>query len=112
MGEANVGAPQLDAALRVLGYEQFRPGQREAVETLLERRRLLLVAPTGGGKSLAYQLPATFLPGTTLVVSPLIALMKDQVDALDLLGLRATFINSAISSGEQRNRTPRRCATA
>ncbi len=67
----------LDAALARLGYAEFRPGQREAVETIIQRRRLLLVAPTGGGKSLIYQLPATVLGGTTLVVSPLVSLMHD-----------------------------------
>jgi ATP-dependent DNA helicase RecQ len=65
--------PDLEAALRRLGYESFRPGQREAVETLLETGRLLLVAPTGGGKSLTFQLPAVLLPGTTLVISPLVS---------------------------------------
>ena len=70
----------LETGLARLGLETFRPGQREAIETLLDAGRLLLVAPTGGGKSLVYQLPASLLPGTTLVVSPLIALMHDQVD--------------------------------
>ena len=70
-------ASDLDAGLARLGYTAFRPGQREAVETLLAQGRLLLVAPTGGGKSLSYQLPATLLPGTTLVISPLVALMAD-----------------------------------
>ena len=69
----------LDAGLARLGYGAFRPGQREAIETLLDVGRLLLVAPTGGGKSLIYQLPATLLPGTTVVISPLISLMQDQV---------------------------------
>jgi len=72
----------LDAGLARLGYASFRPGQREAVETLLAGGRLLLVAPTGGGKSLVYQLPAILLPGTTLVISPLVSLMHDQVQAL------------------------------
>ena len=67
----------LDAALQRFGHSAFRPGQREAIETLLGAGRLLLVAPTGGGKSLIYQLPAQLLTGTTLVVSPLIALMAD-----------------------------------
>lgn len=71
--------PSLEEALARLGYTAFRPGQREAIETLLARRRLLLVAPTGGGKSLTYQLPAILLRGTTLVVSPLVSLMADQV---------------------------------
>ena len=72
----------LEEGLRRLGYEDFLPGQRESIETLLERGRLLLVAPTGGGKSLTYQLPASILPGTTLVISPLVALMHDQVAAM------------------------------
>ena len=71
----------LQAGLRRLGYESFRAGQREAVETLLAQGRLLLVAPTGGGKSLTYQLPGSLLPGTTLVISPLVSLMHDQVAA-------------------------------
>ena len=77
------GAIDLEAGLRRLGYTSFRPGQREAVETLMTGGRLLLVAPTGGGKSLAYQLPAVSLGGTTLVISPLVALMNDQVQALE-----------------------------
>ena len=66
----------LEKGLRRLGYPEFRPGQREAIETLLAHCRLLLVAPTGGGKSLIYQLPASLLPGTSLVISPLISLGK------------------------------------
>ena len=83
-------ASSIDAGLARLGHEAFRPGQREAVETLLSAGRLLLVAPTGGGKSLVYQLPACILPGTTLVLSPLIALMQDQVTALAARGIPAT----------------------
>ena len=78
----------LESGLHQLGFDAFRPGQREAIETLLDSKRLLLVAPTGGGKSLTYQLPATLLEGTTLVVSPLISLMHDQVLALEARGLR------------------------
>ena len=97
-------APSLDSALARLGYPSFRPGQREAIETLLERGRLLLVAPTGGGKSLIYQLPATLLPGTTLVISPLVALMTDQVQALEARGVAATFLASTLDAGEMRRR--------
>jgi ATP-dependent DNA helicase RecQ len=97
----------LDGGLIRLGYEQFRPGQREAIETLLEARRLLLVAPTGGGKSLIYQLPATLLPGTTIVVSPLIALMQDQARALEQRGVAVTFLSSKLESGEMRRRMAR-----
>src|SRR5512147_183739 len=79
--------PNFETALQRMGYAAFRPGQREALESLFHHRRLLLVAPTGGGKSLIYQLPATMLPGTSLVISPLISLMHDQVDALEAKGI-------------------------
>ena len=95
---------EAQAALRKLGYDAFRPGQQEAITTLLEARRLLLVAPTGGGKSLCYQLPAIMLEGTTVVISPLIALMQDQVDALAKRGVAATFLASVLSADESRNR--------
>ncbi len=94
----------LDAQLRRFGHGGFRPGQREAVEVLLDERRLLLVAPTGGGKSLSYQLPAMFLPGTTLVVSPLIALMQDQVASLHARGVAATYLASTLDAQESRSR--------
>ena len=97
----------LDAALERLGYAAFRPGQREAIETLLAHGRLLLVAPTGGGKSLSYQLPATILTGTTLVVSPLVALMTDQVQALEARGVRATYLASTLDAVEMRRRMAR-----
>lgn len=90
----------LASGLRRLGYEGFRPGQERSVRTLLERRKLLLVAPTGGGKSLVYQLPACLLSGTTLVVSPLIALMNDQVAALVRRGIPATFLASTLPGQE------------
>src|SRR4051794_377242 len=86
------------------GLEQFRPGQREVIENVVQGRDVLCVMPTGGGKSLCYQLPALLLPGLTLVVSPLIALMKDQVDALTQRGVRATLINSTLDPAEQRAR--------
>ncbi|MBI2526831.1 MAG: ATP-dependent DNA helicase RecQ [Candidatus Rokubacteria bacterium] len=105
-------AQRLDDALRRLGYAAFRPGQREAVETLLERRRLLLVAPTGGGKSLTYQLPASLLAGTTLVVSPLVSLMQDQVRGLGERGVPATFLASALEPAEVRQRMARVAAGA
>src|SRR5690606_19545362 len=97
-----IGVPEeaLNAALRRLGYDGFRSGQRRAVETLLRERRLLFVAPTGGGKSLVYQLTACLLPGTTIVVSPLIALMNDQVMALERRGIPATFLASTLSPEE------------
>jgi ATP-dependent DNA helicase RecQ len=104
--------PDLDAGLRRLGYQAFRPGQREAIETLLDRGRLLLVAPTGGGKSLTYQLPASLLPGTTLVVSPLVSLMHDQVEALTARGVAATFLASTLEAAEFRRRLARVAAGA
>ena len=94
----------IDAALQRLGYAAFRSGQREAVETILTQRRLLLVAPTGGGKSLIYQLPAVVLGGTTLVISPLISLMNDQVSALTARGVSATFLAATLSGDEVRRR--------
>ena len=105
-------AKDLDAALARLGYAAFRPGQREAVETLLAHRRLLLVAPTGGGKSLSYQLPATILPGTTLVISPLVALMADQVQALEARGVAATYLAATLDAAEMRRRLARLAARA
>jgi len=97
----------LEAALRRLGYDAFRPGQREAVETLIGGGRLLLVAPTGGGKSLIYQLPAVALGGTTLVISPLVALMHDQVQALEARGVSATYFASTLDGEEVRRRMAR-----
>ena len=97
----------LDEALARLGYTEWRPGQREAIEILFARGRLLLVAPTGGGKSLSYQLPATILPGTTLVVSPLVALMADQVQALEARGVRATYLAATLEAAEMRRRMAR-----
>ncbi len=88
---------RLRAALReVFGFEEFRPNQREIVEAILTRRDAFVVMPTGGGKSLCYQLPAHLMDGTCLVVSPLISLMKDQVDAARANGLRAAYLNSSL----------------
>jgi len=83
------------------GYDTFLPGQREVVEMALSGRDALVLMPTGGGKSLAYQLPALVLPGMTVVISPLIALMQDQVDRLRANGIAATFINSSLSPDER-----------
>lgn len=88
----------------VFGLEAFREGQRDIIDSILAGRDVIAVMPTGGGKSLCYQLPAMLLPGLTLVVSPLIALMKDQVDQLQSQGLPATLINSTLSPEEQRRR--------
>ena len=89
------------------GYPDFRPGQAQAVEAVLGGRDTLVVLPTGGGKSLCYQVPALLLPGLTVVVSPLISLMKDQVDALAARNLPAAFINSTLTSGQVSDRLAR-----
>ena len=86
------------------GYSCFRPGQEDVIRTVLSGQDCLAVMPTGAGKSLLYQLPARILGGTTLVISPLIALMKDQVDALVEGGLRATFLNSSLTPESRRER--------
>lgn len=85
---------------RVFGYPEFRPGQEEVIETLWNGRSALAIFPTGGGKSLCYQLPALHFPGLTLVVSPLLALMKDQVDALVARGVAAERLDSTLSAAE------------
>jgi ATP-dependent DNA helicase RecQ len=95
---------ELDRGLRALGYEAFRPGQRESIAALLEVGRLLLVAPTGGGKSLIYQLPGSLLEGTTLVISPLVALMHDQVAALSARGVPSTYLAATLEPDEMRRR--------
>ncbi|WP_225048081.1 DNA helicase RecQ [Lacticaseibacillus kribbianus] len=86
------------------GYDEFRPGQDQAISRVLAGDNTLVIMPTGGGKSLCYQIPALMLDGLTVVVSPLIALMKDQVDALNENGIPATFINSTIARGEADHR--------
>ena len=85
----------------VFGYDSFRHNQQEIVEHVLAAKDAVVLMPTGGGKSLCYQVPALCLPGVTIVVSPLIALMKDQVDALVVNGIAAAFLNSTQSTGEQ-----------
>src|SRR5687768_12415025 len=85
---------------KYFGYSQFRPLQEEIIRGVLSGRDAFVLMPTGGGKSLCYQLPALLQPGLTVVVSPLIALMKDQVDALTTLGVAATYIDSSLSSPE------------
>jgi ATP-dependent DNA helicase RecQ len=94
-----------DTVLRqVFGYQSFRPGQREVIEAVLAGRDCIAVMPTGAGKSLTFQVPARLLPGTVLVLSPLISLMKDQVDGLQALGFRATAINSSLAYDEWHRR--------
>jgi len=86
------------------GYPDFREGQRRIVESVLSGADTLGIMPTGGGKSICYQIPALMLPGLTLVVSPLISLMKDQVDALTAMGISAAYINSTLSGKEVNDR--------
>src|SRR5437868_12252639 len=96
------------AALREhFGYPDFRPGQSQAVESVLQGQDTLVVLPTGGGKSICYQVPALILPHLTVVISPLISLMKDQVDALARRGLPATFVNSSLTASQVADRLAR-----
>ncbi len=97
--------PDLSQLLKItFGYSTFRPLQREICEASLAGRDVFALLPTGGGKSLCFQLPALARPGLTVVVSPLIALMKDQVDALQASGVAATFLNSSLDANEARSR--------
>jgi ATP-dependent DNA helicase RecQ len=107
-GAARAGDGEPGSALAVLrdvfGYPSFRPGQAEVIDAVLAGRDCIAVMPTGAGKSLTFQIPARMLDGTVLVISPLISLMKDQVDALLSLGFRATSINSTLDFDERRRR--------
>jgi ATP-dependent DNA helicase RecQ len=94
----------IDQALQLFGLTSFRPGQREVIESIVSGEDCLCVMPTGGGKSLCFQLPAVLRPGLTIIVSPLIALMKDQVDSLCRNGISATLVNSSLSMSEQKAR--------
>src|SRR6187401_1332571 len=99
--------PTLDDARTVLqdtyGFREFLPGQRDLIGRLLEGRSALAIFPTGGGKSLCYQLPALLLDGLTVVVSPLIALMKDQIDFLTARGVDAARLDSSLGLDELRS---------
>lgn len=89
-----------DTLLKYYGYNEFRKGQAEIIESILNKNDVLAIMPTGGGKSLCYQIPSLILDGITLVISPLISLMKDQVDALNTMGISSTFINSSLSNSK------------
>ena len=106
-----MATPTIHDARKVLksafGYDNFRPGQEAAVAAILSGRDTVVVLPTGGGKSLCFQVPALLMPGLTVVVSPLISLMKDQVDALTAKGLPAAFINSTLTPGQVSDRLAR-----
>src|SRR5262245_38583504 len=98
---ATVDTPNDDMLMRLrrhFGHSSFRPGQEQIVAAVLGGRDVLAVMPTGSGKSLGYQLPAVMLPGITLVVSPLISLMKDQVDELNRRGIPSRALHSTLSS--------------
>lgn len=95
---------QIDTVLHnVFGYKSFRNQQKEIIESIIDGRDTLIIIPTGGGKSLCYQIPAVILPKTAIVVSPLISLMKDQVDQLAANGISAAYLNGSQSSSEQKN---------
>lgn len=87
---------------KYFGYDSFREGQEMLVDALLNGQDVLGIMPTGAGKSLCYQIPALLLPGITLVVSPLISLMKDQVSTLNQAGIHAAFLNSSLSAAQYR----------
>lgn len=105
---ADAAAPE--SFLSILGLKEFRAGQQEVVDAVLHGDDVMCVMPTGGGKSLCYQLPSLMQPGLSIVISPLIALMKDQVDTLQRLGIKAELINSSLTMAEQ-NRVMQRMET-
>lgn len=101
LGSMTAHEAALGALKQYFGYDSFRPGQQGIVDALLDGRDVLGVMPTGAGKSVCYQIPAALMPGVTIVISPLISLMRDQVDALNDLGLPSAFVNTTQTPDEQ-----------
>ncbi|MCJ8342534.1 MAG: DEAD/DEAH box helicase, partial [Cetobacterium sp.] len=93
----------LDILKNIYGYDEFRKGQRYILEGILNKRDTLGIMSTGGGKSICYQIPALLEKGITIVISPLISLMKDQVDTLKILGIKGGFLNSTVDRNEYIN---------
>ena len=99
-GEKKLNA--LQTLKTYFGYDTFREGQESIVESILKHQDVLAIMPTGAGKSICYQIPALMLPGITLVISPLISLMKDQVTTLNQAGIHAAYLNSSLTPGQYR----------
>ena len=93
----------LEVLAKYYGYSSFRKGQEDIINSIINKNDVLAIMPTGGGKSICYQVPALILEGLTIVISPLISLMKDQVDNINNLGIKSAYINSSLSNIEINN---------